>query len=980
MTDVIQDFNSLYKQLKTDYSLNFYLNCANKNVNETSYKSLQERKSYLCCAADAAGRCVLHKCVPVILGTELDKEFRANDETVAKDIEGTFMIDGRNLSFPNIMMNNNILMHNFYDKLYSKSCKRMFLYGNFDEEKKINRAIQLVYDKHDDVLFARDVYARDYVVTEDLNDVLHMYLRKSGKWEPLNFIFDYGSEQSETLVDQIKRIMRVDINYSIDSLSNKIIYKHDYLLSLMFRPVLKLYESSHCTANHNMPNRDAIDENDSVDENVKKNINCNDTTVYSGYENDNDVKRKRVASTSVPSSTTTRQSLLLLQTQQQQQQRSVCKKRKLQTILYPKECKKIVETIVNGKLIYTVSKTFSKQRKNFMNYQDNSSNNNIEICPPLLKYRIGNEVVRITNDTMRQDMLMQKSDFVKFVDSFFHGEMTVAGKKFFLCRNVRLPSVNYELVREKFITLQREHLIELIENDNIFSGVVNVNGDNTENHSLRLAFNDRPTIFRCRRADLCKIFYTFKRNMSPIELKLSGDILFVNHHEGMMCLKRTVRIVETNVRINTLLTPYEYHNSGSILNKTTDIGIVEEKDDVTCLMSKLVQYYYKDVIPIFCTVPVPKLIVSLTNLKNAMPVFCYNTINENNNNCSTSISDSSNRGTSNGIDESSFLEVLPQGNSVVVAPHIRLSNKMFKLWTLVRDHRLMTAEDPYIPDVKLPIELYNHRVNKLKGKMVYNKNEVPLVKFNASGDDNNCAWLDGGLILHMAGVVVSSVKIGWIYDGKRYKIETCKNKNHFVYKVYFYIRQLNNQIIKKIDSKMNIINDTIHLKLTMITSTNDLQGIKICGIHGQKGVINGSEDLTEWMSEDGTSAQICLSPISFLSRQSNFDNVEKKYVVRGGNFEDPNAPRYPIFNIPYMFFNNTPDNIFKEFLKINHTGHEKVEGTRLDQWTINQSFAGNRLSESLQCIRGSTNLPENSGEYNVVSSLLHCNNTLIKHN
>jgi len=114
-----------------------------------------------------------------------------------------------------------------------------------------------------------------------------------------------------------------------------------------------------------------------------------------------------------------------------------------------------------------------------------------------------------------------------------------------------------------------------------------------------------------------------------------------------------------------------------------------------------------------------------------------------------------------------------------------------------------------------------------------------------------------------------------------------------------------------------------------------------------------------------------------LSRQSNFDDVEVKYVVRGGDHSDPDAVRYPIFNIPYMLFINTPDNIFKEFLRNNITGHEKVEGTRLDQWSINQSFAGNRLSESLQYIRGGTNLPDVCGEYNVLSSLLHCNNAII---
>lgn len=878
MTDVVTDFDTLYRRILNDYQLCFYLDCGDKEKT-TTIKCLQERKSYFCCATDGLGRCVLHKCVIVVFGTWLDREFRPDDYDSAdtKEIAGTFMIDGRYLCFPNILMNNNILIHNFYDKFYTKSCKRMFLYGNVDEEKKINRAIQLVYNKTDDVLFAKDVYAREYVVTEDLNEILYTYLKRSGKWEPLNHLFDFDKIQSQSLVDQIKRIMRTDINYSIDNLANKIIYKHDYLINLLYEPVLKAYAAA-----------------------------------------------------------------VLLENDQQLTAGSATKRRKLTAVLYPKESKKIVEIIVNGKLIHVVSKTFSKQRKNFINYQDNSSNNNIEITPPLLKYRIGNEVVRITNDTMRQEMLMQQKDFAKFVDSYFHGEMTVAGKKFFLCRNVRLPSVDYRLVSDKFAKLESDNLI--FRNDH--------NTNDTER--LIVAFNDRPTIFACNRKDLFKIFYELKREMCPIEIKLSDGILFVNHHEGMVCLKRTVQI-HGDAKIQTLLTSYEYHNESSLLKTTSDVGTIHENDNVTSLMSKLVQYYYKGYTRIFSTIPVPKMIVSLTNLKNAMPILKCEDQN---------------------LNRTKFLDNLPMGNSVLVSPHIQVNNKMFKLWTLVRDNRLLTAEDPYIPDIKLPIRLYNNKINKLKGKLIYNKNETPIVKFTPS-QGNNCVIVEHGNVLHLAGVVVSNAKIGWIYDGKRYKIETCKNKNFYLSKVYIYFRQTKNQTIDRLDHSFLILNDIVYLKLVVITSTDDLQGIKICSIHGQKGVMNTAEDLTEWMAEDGTCAQICLSPISYLSRQTNFNDLEVKYVVRGGDFNDKQAPRYPIYNIPYMFFNNTPDNIFKEFIKVNHTGHEKVEGTRLDQWTINQSFVGNRWTESLQCVRGSANNLETSGEFNVMSSLLHCNNTIM---
>ncbi|AKR17346.1 LEF-8 [Urbanus proteus nucleopolyhedrovirus] len=869
MTDVVEDFDKLYTKIQKKFILKYVLHCNSKEEQTCTIKQLHDRKSYFCCAINSELKCVLHKCVLVIIGTELDKSFRPSDTECVRDVAGTFIIDGRHLSFPNILMNNNILTHNFYDKMYSKNCKRIFYYGNFDDEKKINRAIQLVYDDCANVLYARDVYAKDFEVDEKFSETLAVYLKKSGKWNALNFLFDYDHFQVEQLVNYIKHIMCTKISYGIDSLSNKIIYKAVYLIELLYMSILNNYTQIDCDAPP--------------------------------------IKRK-----------------------------------KTQNVLFLRESKKIVDTIVNGKLIYVVSKTFSKQKKNYINYQDNSSNNNIEITPPVLKYRIGNEVVRITNDSMRQDMLMQQLDFVKFVDSFFHGEMTVAGKKFFLCRNVTLPDVNYNRISEKFMHLVHTKLIERITPQHTL-----------DDKNLMIAFNNRPTAYCCNRNDLCKIFYNLKHQQSPIELKLLNNILFVNHHEGMICIKRCVELHEKNtdenVRINVLLTPFEYHNSESLLQTTTDVGTICENDDVRCLMSKLVQYYYKDYIRIFSTIPVPKLIVSLTNLKNAMPIVLkYDT---------------------STMDLNRYFDTLSYGNSVSAPKHMLVNNKMFKLWTLVRDHKLLTAEDPYIPHCDLPIILYNNKVNKLKGKILCAKHENYTLKYNKS-KSNNYAMVDGGNVLYIAGVLVCSVKIAWIYDGKRYKIESCKNQNYFVYKIFVYFRQIKNQIIQRIDSNMNIINDVVHVKLNLLTSTTDLQGIKICGIHGQKGVINGEEDLSNWRAEDGTHAQICLSPVSYLSRQSNFEDVETKYVYR-------DKKRYPIYNIPYMFFNNTPSNIYKEFLKINHTGHEKLEGTRLDQWTINQSFAGNRWAESLQYIRNGSNMPGDSGEYKVVTSLIHCTNSIV---
>nr|UIX56227.1 LEF8 [Hyphantria cunea nucleopolyhedrovirus]UIX56372.1 LEF8 [Hyphantria cunea nucleopolyhedrovirus] len=873
MTDVVQDFDALYAKLESPpHNLKLILECCAPEMGLLQFAVIQERKSYMCCALNNRGNCVLHKCVVVVLGTALDARLRKADAEfdAQNNLRGTFMLDGRFLSFPNIMMNNNVLIHNFYDKLYAKHCKRMFLYGNVDAEKNINRAIQLVYDKQNDALFARDVYASDYVVTNDLNAVLETYLANSGKWRPLDFLFQYSTAHKQQLVTHIKKIMNHEICYSIDNLANKIIYKHAYLMELLLTSmVLQHY-----------------------------------------------------------------------QTRADECEAPPLKRRKTQSVLYSKESKKIVDSVVNGRLIYCVSKTFSKQRRSFPNQHDNCSNNNIEIALPVLKYRVGCEVTRITNDSVRQKMLKQKKDFVKFIGSFFHGEMTVAGKKFFLCRNARLPNVDYDMVADKFAELQQFHLVAPIHD------LAHCNND-----TLLIAFNDRPTNLQCLRADVPKIVYYLKRNRCPIELKVSQNIMYVNHHEGMVCIAKKVRIsAPVDAAINALLTPYEYHYKNSLFHTPT-VGACQivENDDVRCLMSKLEQYYFANYTHLFYTIPVPKMIVALTNLKNAMPVLRYST-----------------------------LKAVPAGLSVAVSDNVFMNNKMVKLWTLVRDSKLMTAEDPYIPHLVLPIRLYNHKINKLKGRLTLANKTVPVLKFVVSNGAHNYVVLPDNMVQFFAGTVLSSAKIAWANDGKRCMVEACTNGAHNVYKVYVFFRRTRNQKVDSLSASMAQTGDTVIVRTTVITSTDDLEGVKVCSVHGQKGVLNRSEDLTEWMAEDGTHAQICLSPVSYLSRQSNFKQLERKYVVRGGNHADPHAQRYPIFNIPYMLFNNTPDNIYKEFNKNNYTGHEKVEGTRFDQWTKNQSFVGNRLAESLQWMRGGSNLPQNCGEFNVMSSLLMCNNAVMK--
>ncbi|AAP85747.1 lef-8 [Adoxophyes orana granulovirus] len=856
MCNVVEDFDNLYNILHNKYNLTFSLYCQTKFAKE--HIKLNQIKSYFCCAiSECRTKCVLHNCVVVIIGTWLDKMFRNNEQDYG--FTGTFVIDSRHFSFPNIMMNNNVLVHNFFDKQYArnKKMKRIFLYGNYDDDRIVNRAIQLVYDKIDDVLYVRDVYAKDYIVDIGINKVLEQYLKSSGKWFEMDFAFEFSN--SEEIFDKIKTIMSVDINFEIDSLSNKIIYKYAYLLRLTYVTLLNKYK-------HYMHK----------------------------FTSENMGGKKKV-------------------------------------ILFASDSKKIYDTILSGKLIQSVSKTLSKQKKHDQDY--NSNNNNLEVFP--LRHRIGSEVLRIINENLQQDMLKHTKDYVKFVDSFFHGEMTVAGKKFFLCHNTRLPDLNYEMVGELF---------KKLETLNVFT----IKPETSK--SAIVAFNNRPTKYYCDTSThLYKIYYLLKRNYCPIEIKLISNILFINHHEGMLMLKKVV-CIDSKIKINTLQTPYEYHNVESVVNKKeTLLDFDEIVDNTQSLMSTMILEYYKDHLHIFNTIPVAKLIVSLTNLKNGMVV---NTV-ENRDCC-------------------------PLGNSVVLLDNkIYCNDRMFYLWTIVMDNCLKTAEDPYIPHVDLPIEIYHNKINRLRGKLFDDNTDSEFkIVYKKNESSFNAVYVDNGNYLCLFGTLICSNKINWNHDGKKYKIEYCISKQWHVYKFYMYFRKVNGQQIHKIDSEMCHIDFNVYINLELIYSVKDLEGLKICGVHGQKGVLSASEDLSVYISNDGSGvhAQICLSPVSYLSRQTNFLNMPVKY------YESEDGKLYPIIRTPYMFFNNTPDNIYKEFIGKNVTGYEKLEGTRLDQWSINQSFMGNRMAESLHCVRGGNNNNINSGQYNVFRSLLHCNNIKINEN
>lgn len=860
MTNVIEDFNKLYNKLFSDFALS--LNCNDLNTTVLTFSDLLDKSIYACCAVQES-KCILHKCVLIIFGTDLDLKFRnvSKQNDPFTHYYGCFMVDGRFLTYPNLMLNNNIVVHNFFDKNYSKHCRRLFLYGNVNEDLKINRGIQLVFDVSNEILYARDVYAKDYIVNDDFVNVIAKYIKLSRKWDALNFIFDYTPEQMKSLVQDIKDIMKCDITFEIDSLCNKIVYKHSYLLEQMYLQVLDLYNSN---------------------------------TNFKNYG----------------------------------------KRKKIQTILYPLESKKISDSIVGGKIVLVVSKSLTKQKRSFVNGHENNSNYNVEITAPPLKYRIGHEITRITGDNMKQDMLKHKPDFDCFVDSFFHGEMTVAGKKFYVCRKVNLPDVNYELLGKRL-----KYLEDLNAICTTTAGLT---------RPLRICFNCRPTKYYFEYDNLLCIYFELKRQKCPVEIKVCDRFFQINHYPGQVMLKK--RLLLCGSEISVLLSPYEYHDNKGIL-KLYNLTLLE-KQNITFLMSKLVQYYYQNHYDIFATIPVSKLIVSLTNLKNAMTVYSENSFKQ--------------------LHSSQY----PSGPFLVVSNELYVNDKMFQLKTIVSDYGLKTAEDPYIPHTVLPITLYDNAVFKLKGKVeMINKNDVPSIRFVKSPSENNYMFVDCGYNLFWLGVVISNLHINWAYDGKKFKIETCVSGDKIIYKMFLYLRQVKNQVVNVVNSIMTNFLDTVNFKTNIIYHTDDLEGLKLCSIHGQKGVLNESIDLSHWKTNDKEHPHVCLSPISYMSRQTNFLNILKQSITH-----ETTNKQSVMFGINYMIFLNTVQNIYKDFESSNVTGHEKVEGTRLDQWRINHSFIGMRLTEGLHFLRKGQNNNETCGEFKIMRSLLHCNNIELKTN
>jgi hypothetical protein len=789
----------------------------------------------------------------VVFGTSVDKRFRIADFVEhpghLESLGPTFMIDGRVTSYPNIMMNNNVSVHNFTDRTYDKGCRRLFIYGNFgvgtDNAQKWGHGIQLVYNILNDDFFIRDVWASDYKIDEDnyesMNQQLHEYIRHNLKWPELEQIYTF--QKTYDLIQNLKEILSMNINYKIDNLSNKLIFKVTQLLTLLYDTILRKYKI-HLTERE-MVKCEAVDGDD-------------------GNQQD-EIKKKR--------------------------------KKFSYTILFKTESKLASKSIADGKLMKSISKT-QEVRKKFkmnLNLQDTTSRLNNDVTPLPLKNKIGFETARIIGQNVSNSALMQTSDYIGFIDSYFHGEMTVAGKRFFLASDVTLINVNYEHLLSRILTLTK---MKLFDTGSIGDGIqIVVNCLPTNLYTTRDRFND--------------IFYFLKRDRFQVEVKVVNKFLLINHHYGIM----------TKHMNNIELTPYEVHNEHSLWKHDCEL----KHADAGKFLSKTTMHYNSSMNS-FRLLPAAKSFVGLTNLKNSTPII------EN-----FRLSDL----------DTPFLHFgtnLFTNFVSVTDPSSYKNDRYVNLWTIIGDINLKTAEDPYIPHIKLPFDIYSVRNVNLKGifnnKSIQDIQVIKTLSYILTDNDQ--------LLVKFCTIIypTTSGHIDWYKRGKKILIEQFVSNGNCVVEVFAYMHsnvrdRLNIQVQHQI-SKRNF-----YLSLRVFFKYDDLTGIKICSSHGQKGVLNKPEDLSCWKSKCGLHPQIMLSGISYLHRQTTFEDECERQIVKRMNV-DGSIVDSVMYKIPYNIFYIGPDTIKKDFRKNAITANERTDGTRMDQFTIDNPFIGQLQSYNLQ--------------------------------
>nr|UZH98385.1 late expression factor 8 [Neodiprion sertifer nucleopolyhedrovirus] len=836
----IKDLNFMYKKLCGDDET-YILNCKNKKkISPNIFQLIDQKRSYVCCLYNnRVNQCILHQCVVIALQSWLDKLFRKDFDEHESMLGVCFIMNGHYYTIPNIMMNNNIQIHNFCSPQYSRNAKRLYLYGNFCPEgdlKRYGQSIQLVYEPSSDVLHVRDVYGQDYLADDELIKKIVPYFCNNHKWPEVGFLFD---ENISTKI--LKTTMKnIYTGYHIDTLRNKLILSPSQLLETFFCQNKKLILFM-------------IERNIPVQKLVKE------------------------------------------------------------------SSRNMMQSIIDGQIFKSISKTLSTQKIFRMNprLQEYTSKTNRDVNIFDLKFKSSDEITKIISKDVSYKANMQYPDYRYFIDQCDHGELHAAGKTFTRSHDVILPNIDYDILKTMLTSMVNHQILS------------------TNLSKYLLVFNSCPTKYYIH--DIDNFIITVKS--LPIEIRMFDNLICINYHVGLIV--KQVMLSINNKIISSYATPFEMHDELSMLKN--NIILQDDKKPIRSMLSRTTLYYCNDHTDVFHQIPPAKIMVFMRNLKNASPVFH-----------------------DNDFKPSQYIKYMKNENRncvVVNDPAHYCNDKMIFLWTMIGDIHLKTTEDPYIPNSTQPFYLYNIRSIILRGSCIENKNGYFLL---SNANDFKIIETLFGYVLINVCQITSEFPITWNTLGKKLKITSLKSKNMYVYKIMMYVHDNFKKESLSVHCEAIKINKEFIVKIRHVFCYDNFTGIKLCSIHGQKGVTNVESDLNDWVSEDRIHPQLMISPISFLNRQTIIgDNIDKKFIRNGEQFS-------VMYKIPYTIFHTTPDDAHTEYCDQIKTGLEKIEGTRLDNYTINNHYVSNMQTLNLQDIRSNSHDQHfNNHNYNTSVSLIN---------
>ncbi|ABC74957.1 late expression factor 8 [Neodiprion abietis nucleopolyhedrovirus] len=576
----------------------------------------------------------------------------------------------------------------------------------------------------------------------------------------------------------------------------------------------------------------------------------------------------------------------------------------------------MMQSIVDGQIFKGISKTLSTQKIFKMNprLQEHTSRTNRDVNVFDLNFKNIDEILKIVSKDVSYKANMQYSDYRYFIDHCDHGELHAAGKTFTKTHDVILPNIDYSMILRIFTSLINDQLIS------------------TSMSKYRIIFNSCPTQYFVHNVE--KFVKTIK--LSTIEIRMFKSLMCLNYHVGLIMKK--AKLFVDNEYIDTYVTPFELHHESSCFKNK----IFLNDSCVKSLLSRTTLFYCNEHTDIFASIPPAKIMVFMRNLKNASPVFV--------------------QGSFVPTKYTKFMKN-ENKNCIIVDPKHYCNDKMIYLWTIIGDDRLKTTEDPYVPNFNQPFVVYNLRSIILRGTSTVNKNAYFRMTNNV--ESNVLETLYGYRLIGVCQIT-SQNAINWNTLGKKIKITSLKSKTMYIYKIMMYLHD--NFDINTLDVKCEFqkINKEYIIKIRHVFKYENYVGIKLCSVHGQKGVLNTPSNLNCWTSEDGINPQLMISPISFLNRETVLGvNIDKKIVYNG----DSKAVMY---RIPYTLFYATPDDAHTEYCDKIKTGLEKVEGTRLDNYTINNHYVSNRQILNLQDIRANSHDQNFDNEnYNTAVSLIN---------